>query len=371
MVNLRKRSGETMIRTFVSRPASSRVRGEEFGEAHATQIARALERYRELFARLDGASLDLQQVGDEVMSMTTAFSNDCADEIMGIAAGARLPVWCIAVLNARTEILARCRRTGRGECSTIVAVGDADAPMIAVQTWDWHEELSDCWLVWTIEQADGSVVHTLTEFGILAKIGMNSRGLGVMMNLLHHEKDGSGMGVPVHILARRILEGANDLNQSLNLIASSSASASVALTLLAAQGADKGALSAEIYPGGPGYILPDDRGILVHTNHFLSAPGAWGDRENVIGPDSFFRYEILRRRLRDIRPASAADLISALCSHFGGGGAICCHPDEEAKFGTRYATLATVTLDVSAGYMAVQEGGPCHAGSDRWEVSGA
>ena len=61
-----------------------------------------------------------------------------------------------------------------------------------------------------------------------------------------------------------------------------------------------------------------DRGILVHTNHFLSVPGAWGDRENVIGPDSFFRYEILRRRLRDIEPASAADLIAALCSHFGG-----------------------------------------------------
>jgi isopenicillin-N N-acyltransferase-like protein len=363
----REPSGETMIRTFVSRPASPRVRGEEFGEAHATQIAGALERYRELFARLGGASLDLQQLGDEVMSTTTAFSNDCADEITGIAAGAGLPVWSVAVLNARTEILARCRRTGRGECSTIVAVGEADVPMIAVQTWDWHEELSDYWLVWTIEHADGSVVHTLTEFGILAKIGVNSRGLGVMMNLLHHEKDGTGIGVPVHILARRILEGANDLNQSLNLVATSSASASAALTVLAAQGADKVALSVEIYPGGPGYILPDDRGILIHTNHFVSAPGAWGDRENVIGPDSFFRYEILRRRLREVEPASAADLIAALVSHFGGGGAICCHPDADAEFGTRYATLATVTLDVKAGHMTVQEGGPCHAGSDRWE----
>jgi isopenicillin-N N-acyltransferase-like protein len=358
---------ERVIHTFVSRPASPRARGEEFGEAHATQIAGTLDRYRELFAHLGGASLDLQQLGSEVMSTTTAFSSDCADEITGIATGAGLPVWSVAVLNARTEILARCRRVGRGECSTIVSVGDADAPMIAVQTWDWHEELSDYWLVWTIEHGDGSVVHTLTEFGILGKIGVNSRGLGVLMNILHHERDGAGIGVPVHVLARRILDSANDLNQALNLIATSPASASVTLTLVAAQGDDKVALSAEIYPGGPGYILPDDRGILLHTNHLLSVPGAWGDRENVIGPDSFFRYEILRRRLQEIEPTSRQDLVGALSSHFGGGGAICCHPDSEAEFGSRYATLATVTLDVSAGYMTVQEGGPCHAGSAHWE----
>jgi isopenicillin-N N-acyltransferase-like protein len=356
-----------VIHTFVSRPASPRVRGEEFGEAHASQIAGTLERYRELFAQLGGASLDLEQLGCEAMSTTTAFSSGCAEEISGIATGAGLPAWSVAVLNARTEILARCRRAGRGECSTIVAVGQADTPMIAVQTWDWHEELSDGWLVWTIEHADGSVVHTLTEFGILGKIGVNSRGLGVMMNILHHDRDGTGMGVPVHVLARRILESANDLNQALNMIATTSVSASVTLTLLAAQGADKVAVAAEIYPGGPGYVLPDDRGILIHTNHLLSVPGAWGDRENVVGPDSFFRYEILRRRLQELEPTSPQDLVGALSSHFGGGGAICCHPDTEAELGSRYATLATVGLDVGAGHMTVQEGGPCHAGSDRWE----
>ena len=130
---------------------------------------------------------------------------------------------------------------------------------------------------------------------------------------------------------------------------------------------DKVALTAEVFPGGPGYLLPDDRGILVHTNHFLTIPGAWGDRENVIGPDSFFRYELLRRRLQHVTPASAADLIGALSSHFGGGGAVCCHPDPDAELGARYATLATITIDVSAGAMTVQAGGPCHAGTDRWQ----
>jgi isopenicillin-N N-acyltransferase like protein len=334
-------------------------------------IASTFERYRTLFDHKGGAGLDLQQIGSEVMPAIAAFSSDSADEITGIAAGAGLPVWQVAVLNARTEVLGRCRAAGRGECSTIVAVGDAETPMVAVQTWDWHEEMSDGWLVWTIEHPDGSRVHTLTEFGILGKIGVNSRGLGVMMNLLHHERDGTGVAVPVHVLARSILDRATDLNQALNMIASASASASVALTVVAAQGADKVALTAEVHPGGPGYLLPDDRGVLVHTNHFLTVPGAWGDRENVIGPDSFFRYELLRQRMQHITPRSSADLIGALSSHFGGGGALCCHPDTDSELGARYATLATVTIDVAAGGMTVQAGGPCHSGADRWESTPA
>ena len=30
---------------------------------------------------------------------------------------------------------------------------------------------------------------TVTEFGMLAKIGVNDRGVGVMLNMLHHRND--------------------------------------------------------------------------------------------------------------------------------------------------------------------------------------
>jgi isopenicillin-N N-acyltransferase-like protein len=348
-----------MTRTFVSPPASPAARGREFGEAHSNEIANTLGAYRELFDRLAGSHVDVEELGSEAMAIIRPFSSDAAAEIEGIAAGAALPVWAVAALNARTEILARCRYQSRGECSTVVAVGDDDTPMLAVQTWDWHEELAGNWLIWTIEHPDGRVVQTLTEYGILGKIGVSSAGLGIMMNLLHHERDGRGMGVPVHVVSRAILDRATDLNQALVLVASAHTSASVALTILASQGGDKAALCAEINPGGPGYLLPDERGILIHTNHFLTAPASWGDRENVVGPDSFFRYEILERRMRDVHPTTSTDLLEMLASHFGGGGAICCHPDADAETGDRYATLATVSLDVGARRMTVLEGGPC------------
>ncbi len=355
----RKTDDAPMIRHFVSRPATPGERGREFGEAHSVEIARSVEVYRELFARLAGSPVDLRQLGKAAMTTTRNFSSDAAAEIEGIARGASLPVWDVAALNARTEILATCRYKSRGECSTIVALGEGSAPILAGQTWDWHEELADGWLLWTIEHPDGRVVHTLTEFGILGKIGVNSSGLGIMMNLLHHQTDGKGMGVPVHVLSRTLLDSAHDLNQALVLIGSARTSASVALTLVSQQGEDKAAMCAEIYADGPGYLLPDERGILIHTNHFISVPASWGDRENVVGPDSFFRYEILQRRLRHRQLTSSADLVDTLSSHFGGGGAVCCHPDANAEYGTRYATLATVTLDIAARNITVREGGPC------------
>ncbi len=63
-----------------------------------------------------------------------------------------------------------------------------------------------------IEHPDGQVVRTLTEYGIVGKLGVSRRGLGLLLNILHHEGDGRGIGVPVHVVARRVLDEARDLD---------------------------------------------------------------------------------------------------------------------------------------------------------------
>src|SRR5579872_2035748 len=120
-----------MTRTFVSPPASPAARGRAFGEAHPNEIANTVGGYCELFDRLAGSHVDVEALGTEAMAIIRTFSPDAGAEIEGIAAGAALPVWAVAALNARTEILARCRYQSRGECSTVVAVGDEDTPMLA------------------------------------------------------------------------------------------------------------------------------------------------------------------------------------------------------------------------------------------------
>jgi isopenicillin-N N-acyltransferase like protein len=347
---------------FRSTEASPADRGEAFGAAHADRVAANHEAYLRLFGVSGINDRDaVEQLALELFETTRAYDPTLAAEIEGIARGAGLPLWAVAALNGRTEILARGTTAARGECSTVVFLPPTGAPPVAVQTWDWHEELEDGWFVWTIEHSDGHVSHTLTEYGIVGKIGVGSAGVGVHMNILRHKRDGRGGGVPVHVLARSVIDERGGLGPALARVAAAPVAASSAFTIVAAAAAESTALTVELHPGGPSYALPDDTGLLVHTNHFLAATAAEGDRERQLGPDSFVRYELLRRRLAGTH-LDAESASAALESHICGGGAICCHPEPHAEAGGRYSTLATVALRVDEGTLRVRAGHPCGRG---------
>lgn len=352
-----------MIRSFVSDPANPHERGRAFGEAWRDEICDTVAGYAELFARTAGEEVDLRALGDEAHGAIAAWAPRLAEEIEGIAAGAGLPAAHVAAINARTEILAGFDApTRRGECSTAVFLGGTKP--LAVQTWDWYQRFAGNWLLWTIRLSDGRVLRTLTEFGIVGKIAINSTGLGLHFNLLRHLSDRRRIGVPVHVIARRTIEEAPDLEAALRLVAGADVSASTALTFVATDGHDATALTAELHPGGPAYVLPDAEGLLVHTNHFLHPSAAAEDREPSVGGDSFFRYEMLRRRLRADRPATAEDIVTSLASHLGGAGALCVHPQPGEPPDESFATLATVSLDVEAGTIHARAHGPCDRPSD-------
>ncbi len=140
------------------------------------------------------------EFGAEALDRIGVFSPELNDEIAGIAAGSGLAPELIGALNARTELLA----AGRGECSTIACLGTATSSgtPIGVQTWDWHDELSDSWMRWTIDHPGGHRVETMTEAGIVGKVGVSSEGVAILMNILGHRDDGPPIGVPVHVLNR-------------------------------------------------------------------------------------------------------------------------------------------------------------------------
>jgi len=358
-----------MIRHFRSAPAAPRDRGRDFGAAHAAEIGATADIYKALFTAAAGGPVDLVALGEEALSSIRRFSAAAACEIEGIADGAALPVGLIAALNARTEILATFRAPLRGECSTVVRLGGPGEAPVALQTWDWHDDLADSWLVWTIEHPDGHVVHTLTEYGILGKIGVSSAGLGLNLNILHHGHDGGPIQVPVHVLARSVLDSARGIGQALALIATTPVSASSALTLTTVDtDGEAMAITSEVFPGGPRYVTPRPDGLLLHTNHFLDPHAAQHDEEIHIGPDSFLRLAVLERRLARRAGDDEADLLGAMGSHCGGGSAVCCHPEANAPLGERYATLATVSINVLAGEMTVKPGGTCHQDNPWWNT---
>jgi isopenicillin-N N-acyltransferase-like protein len=342
-----------MINTYTSPPLAPYDRGVDFGGHHAEQIRLSIAAYERLIAGTGLTREDMAEFGEQVLTRVEPWSPTIASEVSGIAAGADLPVGEVAALNARTELLAFAGFDKQKECSTVVRIDDS-SHAIGAQTWDWHDHLGDSWLVWSIEHEDGRVTHTMTEYGILAKIGINGSPLALLLNFLHHERDAGTAGIPIHLLARRVLNEARDINEAATILGAADVSASTSFTLLATDGRDATAMSVEKSPAGVGIVLPD-HGVLCHTNHFLDAVGAAGDTAARTGPDSFFRLEMLRRRAAQLD----TEATEVLESHLGSGGAICCHPTDDAPMGSRWETLATVVVDIARPSMTVYQGGPC------------
>ncbi|HVW71401.1 MAG TPA: C45 family peptidase, partial [Steroidobacteraceae bacterium] len=221
--------------SFRSSSTDPATRGLEFGATFARQIRDNITLYRALFQRVATRPFDLESLGAKALEKVARFAPPLHDEMRGIAQGAGVEPELVGAINARTEILAALYARERGECSAVVRIDPFSSRALALQTWDWYSEFADQWLVWEIPHAGGRLTRTVTEFGIVGKAGVNNRGLGVLFNILHHERDGLGeMGVPVHVVARWVLDRATDLAHALQLINPTPVSASSALTLVAA-----------------------------------------------------------------------------------------------------------------------------------------
>lgn len=347
-----------MSRVFRSSQLEPVARGREFGEVFADKIRATVAAYQGLFERVAARPYDLRAMGAQCLQQVAAFAPPLHAEMLGMAEGAGIDAEYIGAINARTEILAALGAQLRGECSTVVQANPWSEPVTA-QTWDWYAEFAEQWLVWEIPHADGRLTTTVTEYGIVGKPGVNNRGLGTHFNILHHQRDGESIGVPVHVLSRWLLDSCSDINQAIQLCHRTAVSASSVLTLVAAVDNASAAVSVELHPGGPALVFPDDNGLLIHTNHFLAEAVQPFDTEPDAYPDTLVRHDLLRRRLAGRTALNTQDLLDALNSHLGSIGALCCHPDPALPEEGQYATLASITFDVARGTLRALPGGPC------------
>ena len=356
--------GGGMPRSFTSSVLAPYERGVEFGANQRAQVARTVTAYRSLFRAMATGPFHVPTWGRRAWQAICDQAPWAAEEIRGIADGAGLPVHEIAALNARTELLAVANPAGAPECSAVVALPTGRTP-VACQTWDWYQAMSECWLKWTVPLPDGREITTLTEYGVLAKIGVSSAGVGVLFNKLLHASDASGdIGYPLHLLSRRILQTAENTDDAVGLAAQASASASSAVTVVDAAGA---VASLELFPGGLGVAQPADA-LLVRTNHFLAADGREGCLATTVGPGSEIRRDTLLSAFADDPPASAEQVLEAMHDHAEVGG-VCAHPDPAVEPVLRHATLATAIVDVGERSLGVTAGGPCARDAGRITLS--
>jgi isopenicillin-N N-acyltransferase-like protein len=332
----------------------------ERGHQRASQLGESLhtgiELYNSLFSLVGIPADKVRSDGDRLLDVVASWAPELAEEMVGVAEGAGVEPWQIVALNGRTEILSQARGARPGECST---VAHQSSTTFGTQTWDWHEEMGQQWHMQTVSGNARSFVG-ITEHGILSKIGMNDAGLSVNINILGHVEDGP-TGVPIHLLIGKILGSAASVAEALELIAQARICSSSVLTLMDGTRA----VMAELSPAGIAVHEPNN-GMLAHTNHFLDAGLSQGEKPGLYDPDSQDRLALIESRLeRYPAPTGPDDILQFLYSD-PGQAAICCVPDPEGVFGTRWATLATVTMENDTRTMRVAEGSPIDARGGNW-----
>lgn len=342
-------------------------RGSAIGRTYGPFLARSAARYLEHFTALGIPADRVRAIVDRSRESLASWYPAQLAESDAIAAGAHMESWQVLAIGARTEILAVAPSAGEGECSTAVRVPASGAPE-TIQTWDWHGDITTDGLVHRLVSESGCGVKLFTEFGTAAKIGVNDAGLGLHFNILSHSSDSDAGGVPVHAIARRILDEATTVAEAREIAASATVSASTVFTVAAFRDGVAEAASIEVSPAGVGVVTPDADGWIVHTNHFLDPELAEGDtmREE---STTRARFAHTSAQLAAMAEQDAVSRAAAFCGAAGAAAPICMRPDPALPAHEQWGTLLTVTLDIPGVALELHAGTPdeaATAGLDRF-----
>jgi isopenicillin-N N-acyltransferase-like protein len=349
---------------------SAHERGQQHGAQAKARIARSIATYARLFAYCGIDWQGAQRLGAGYRDVIGDLDPALLAEIEGIAAGAGRNVDEILALNARTEILppsypgephpdrlsivAANAKQGAGdwgEC-TSVAVKPAQSTTgttLLAQNWDWLGVQRAALVLLRVRGTDGASCLTLTEAGMLAKIGLNDRGFGVCLNILRSSDDGSRTGIPVHVLLRALL--ARDSVADAVAFASRLSFGASSNVLCADASGDTAAL--EFSPRGLEVVHGADA-ALCHTNHFL-APAA-AKHQASLAPSLSTLPRLARiTALTGAHPGkfSPADLQRMLRDEADGYLSICRRPDPAIAPEVCIETVASVVMDLGARVMHI------------------
>jgi isopenicillin-N N-acyltransferase like protein len=344
------------MRAHLSNESQAAARGVRFGEAQRDAVHGTVSAYERLFS--DASGLDSSAVrsfGERVGERLHGELPDAHEEIAAIARGAGVDEALLMAVNARTELLAGAARP---ECSAIgVLPQRSGGHTLLAQNWDWHPDLRESVVLWTVVEPDGRWLVTMTEAGMLAKIGLNSRGLGLCVNILGSSADGGPGGIPVHVLMRMALQHCDDVAAAGALLEANEASGSTCFNV----GSPGALASYEVSPARVARIEPED-GVLLHTNHFLEPPGDAEDVHRRESPSTLARLDELARCVRRAPgQVDAAAVKDALRSHDAGPNAVCCHDPDNERYAYRAETLVSVCLNLEELRLEISEGAPCDA----------
>lgn len=362
-------------------------RGQQYAQQAAPQITHSIASYALLFAHDRGlAWAAAQHLAATYVPILAERAPHLLEEMRGIADTLNVHLNEIVALNARTELLAGDfysrspnyaaaqaaniqqgvpqipnlpQRTPRTECTTVVALPDATriGNTLLAQTWDWVKiQRAACVVLRIIpETSTQPTILTLTEAGIVGKIGLNSSGLGVALNILSSLDDGEQPDLPIHVLLRLVMEH-QSVASALELLRTQRGAASSCITLADADGQ---AACVELTPQTTQVIAPEDS-LLAHTNHCLTDATRANMRPVALVSSTEPRYDravaLLQQQHGQIDVDTMMDLLR---DEYDAPRCICRTADPSLHPADQVETVAAVVMDVPQHMMYIAADRPC------------
>jgi len=244
-------------------------RGRRHGEKLADHIRElsALET-QDLIKATGMSDAEFLGLADRYLPYAASYAPDLVDEMKGIADGAALPLERIFLLNAFLDLYdmfvpENRLRLARG-CTTfgVNSAGTDEGVTLIGQTYDLARHFQGHGVVLHITSPDGGRQLVYTFAGILGCAGVNSVGLGLVINKLH-PMDGHP-GVPYPMVVRRVLSQPR-LTHAVGFIVSAHRASGINYLI-----GDKSELIDVETTATKFDVLYACDNYYVHTNHYVS-----------------------------------------------------------------------------------------------------
>lgn len=340
---------------------SPRARGVQYGERAKSLIEKGIGIYREAFKGASGVSweraLDFSRT---FVKRIKDYDETILEEMRGIAKGSGRAFEEILTINLRTEILFGLKEMPGG-CTSFSALPEitTEGNTLLGQNWDYKPFAGETMLLLQISPEGGPDILTIAEAGQLARMGMNSAGIGICNNFIQCETDGKNMdmGIPTTVIRRKAFSE-EKYYRVISTIIHTPRSFSANYLVSTAEG-DGDAVNIEATPETAYFLFPQG-GLVVHSNHIKGASSGYVGAMRLGVENSIYRdrrlEKLLRRKATKIDPPAAME---ALKDHFGYPYSVCRHPDQGKNWYDQWRTNTSVIMDLTAKVLWASVGPPC------------
>ncbi|MGI6141779.1 MAG: C45 family autoproteolytic acyltransferase/hydrolase [Caldicoprobacterales bacterium] len=335
-------------------------RGLQYGKSCKSEIDTCISNYQKYIFHDTGMDWDTAcKIATTYKEKIKAFNSKYIEEIRGIAHGSARKFEEILAINCRSEIRAM---TGYipADCTSVAVLpsASADNHTYTGQNWDNQTMQRDCMVIVKIHQDDAPTVMLFTEAGFVGGKGINSEGVGLLLNALFigYEKD----AVPLHIKMRAALDSWN-ISEAYSNAAKGPTGTGGNLML----GCDGAAISEELTLHEVDGILPVN-GIITHTNHILS-PRLQHINDNFrSNGSSFLRLCRIDEIMRNNKNIDKEYIYKAFSDHVGYPLGLCTHSIDSEPAWKQYSTNYTVVFDHTEKSAYFCAGNPCEGSFKRY-----